>query len=374
MSTQAQDDQAEPVRWAPEWPEAVRWAPDGSAVDLLDQTQLPELATWRRCRSADEVADAIRRLQVRGAPAIGIAAAYALALELAAATSLTPAAFAEKLRTTAELLRGARPTAVNLAWAVDRVAAAAQAGLAENPEAAAWRAWEEADRIHQEDRDMCRRIGEHALALFPDLPDRPLRIMTICNAGALATGGMGTALAPVYLAHAAGRALRVWAPETRPLLQGSRITAWELSRAGIPVTVIADSVAADVMARGEVDLVITGADRIAANGDAANKVGTYALAVLARHHGIPFYVAAPSSTVDPATPDGASIPIEERGADEVRRGFGRLTAPEDVPIWAPAFDVAPASLISAIVTDRGILEPPLDRSIAAAYGSAEAGA
>ncbi len=367
MRPQAHDE-AEPVRWTPDYPEAVRWAPDGSAVDLLDQTQLPEQAVWRRCRSAEEVADAIRRLQVRGAPAIGIAAAYGLALELANATSLSRDAGAQKLTAAAALLRDARPTAVNLAWAVDRVASVAAAALAEGAEAAAWRAWDEADRIHQEDRDMCRRIGENALALFPEPEDRPLRIMTICNAGALATGGIGTALAPVYLAHGLGRALRVWALETRPLLQGSRITAWELARAGVPVTVIADSVAADVMARGEVDLAITGADRIAANGDAANKVGSYALAVLAHHHGIPFYVAAPSSTLDRATPDGAAIPIEERDADEVRRGFGRLTAPEDVPVWAPAFDVAPAHLISAIVTDRGIITPPLASGIAALYG------
>ena len=359
MDTQATGhDEEDQVRWTPDYPEAVRWAPDGSAVDLLDQTQLPELSTWRRCRCADDVADAIRRLQVRGAPAIGVAAAYGLALELAQATSLPPDPFATKLRAAAELLRHARPTAVNLAWAVDRVAAAAQAALASGPEAAAERAWDEADRIHEEDRAMCRRIGEHALALFPQPEDRPLRVMTICNAGALATGGMGTALAAVYLAHFEGRPLRVWALETRPLLQGSRITAWELSRAGIPVTTIVDSVAADVMARGEVDLVITGADRIAANGDAANKVGTYALAVLARHHGVPFYVAAPSSTIDPATPDGASIPIEEREADEVRRGFGKLTAPQDVDVWAPAFDVAPAALITGIVTDQGVFRAP----------------
>jgi len=346
----------------------VRWTPDGSGVDVLDQTQLPERSIWRRCGSAADVADAIRRLQVRGAPAIGIAAAYGLAVELANATSLAPAAFGETLGAAAALLRQARPTAVNLAWAVDRVGAAAAAALAGGTEAAAWRAWEEADLIHEEDRAMCRRIGEYGLALFPELQDRPLRVLTICNAGALATGGMGTALAPVYLAHAAGRALRVWAPETRPLLQGSRITAWELSQAGVPVTVLADSAAADLMARGEVDLVITGADRIAANGDVANKVGTYALAVLARHHGIPFYVAAPSSTVDLATPDGASIPIEERDPDEIRRGFGRLTAPADVPVWAPAFDVTPAALISAIVTDRGVIASPLAAGISALYG------
>lgn len=355
------------VLWTPDHPEAVRWAPDGSAVDLLDQTQLPELATWRRCRSAEEVADAIRKLQVRGAPAIGIAAAYGLALDLAAAASLRADAFRERLLASAGLLRSTRPTAVNLAWALDRVAGAAEASLDGGTEAAAWRAWDEADRIHEEDRAMCRLIGENALTLFPKPEDRPLRIMTVCNAGALATGGMGTALAAVYLAHAEGRALRVWAPETRPLLQGSRITAWELSRAGVPVTVIADSVAADVMARGEVDLVITGADRIAANGDTANKVGTYALAVLAKHHGIPFYVAAPSSTLDLATPDGSAIPIEERDPDEIRRGFGRLTAPADVPVWAPAFDVTPAELIAAIVTDRGVIRPPLKEGIAAAY-------
>ncbi len=398
---QGDGEQDEGVRWTPDYPEAVRWAPDGSAIDVLDQTRLPEVSVWVRLRSAAEVVEAIRRLQVRGAPAIGIAGAMGLALELAQATSLTPDAFRQKLRDTAALLREARPTAVNLAWAVDRVAGAAESELDRatakpgstsgsgasagvsgpgpgpgpgpgSTEAAAWRAWDEADRIHEEDRAMCRAIGENALALFPDPEDRPLRVMTVCNAGALATGGMGTALAGVYLAHHEGRAVKVWAPETRPLRQGSRITAWELSRSGIPVTVIVDSVAADVMARGEVDLVITGADRIAANGDAANKVGTYALAVLARHHGIPFYVAAPSSTVDAATPTGTEIVIEERDPDEVRRGFGRLTAPADVPVWAPAFDVAPAQLITAIITDRGVIRPPLAAGIAALYATAQA--
>ena len=385
-ATQVTEADGQPVRWRADYPEAVRWAPDGSAVDILDQTRLPEVSSWLRLRTAAEVAEAIRRLQVRGAPAIGVAGAMGVALELAQATSLSADAFREKLRATAKLLRSARPTAVNLAWAVDRTAAAAEAGLADAPSgqsggpgageaigapgasgdvaAAAWRAWDEADRIHEEDRAMCRRIGEHGLGLFPTETDRPVRVMTVCNAGALATGGMGTALAPVYLAHAEGRAVRVWSLETRPLLQGSRITAWELDRAEIPVTVIVDAAAADVMARGEVDLVITGADRIAANGDVANKVGTYALAVLARHHGIPFYVAAPWSTVDLATPSGADIPIEERDADEVRRGFGRLTAPEQVPVWSPAFDVAPAGLVTAIVTDRGIVRPPLAEGLA----------
>lgn len=194
-----------------------------------------------------------------------------------------------------------------------------------------------------------------------------VRILTHCNAGALATGGMGTALAPVYLAHAAGRRVHVYADETRPVLQGSRLTAWEMTRAGIPVTLIADTVAGHLMRQGKVDLVIVGADRIAANGDVANKIGTYALAVLARAHGIPFYVAAPTSTFDPATPTGEAIPIEERDPDEVRRGFGRLTAPADVPVYSPAFDVTPAELVTAIVTDRGVLRPPYDVSIKAMF-------
>ena len=213
---------------------------------------------------------------------------------------------------------------------------------------------------------MCRRIGEHGLPLLM-AEGGEVRILTHCNAGALATGGMGTALAPVYLAHAAGRRVHVYADETRPVLQGSRLTAWEMTRAGIPVTLIADTVAGHLMRQGKVDLVIVGADRIAANGDVANKIGTYALAVLARAHGIPFYVAAPTSTFDPATPTGEAIPIEERDPDEVRRGFGRLTAPADVPVYSPAFDVTPAELVTAIVTDRGVLRPPYDVSIKAMF-------
>jgi methylthioribose-1-phosphate isomerase len=217
----------------------------------------------------------------------------------------------------------------------------------------------EADSIYAEDRAMCRALGEHGLSL---LPNDPLTVLTHCNAGALATAGMGTALAPLYLAHAAGRNVRVFAGETRPLLQGSRITAWELRRAGIEVTVLADNAAASLLSRRRIDAVLVGADRIAANGDVANKIGTYALAVLARRHGVPLYVLAPTSTIDPATPDGAGIPIEERGAAEINRGFGRLTAPADVPVYAPAFDVTPAELVSAIVTDRGVHRAPYDFS------------
>jgi methylthioribose-1-phosphate isomerase len=214
----------------------------------------------------------------------------------------------------------------------------------------------EAAVILDEDRLMCRRIGEHALPLLPD----GARVLTHCNAGALATGGIGTALAPVYLAAEAGRRVEVFADETRPLLQGSRLTAWELSRAGIPVTVLGDGMAASLMASGQVDLCIVGADRIAANGDVANKIGTYALAIAARHHGIPFYVAAPASTLDPATPTGQDIPIEQRGETEVTTVLGHPVAPAGVQVYNPAFDVTPAALVTAIVTDRGIARAPYD--------------
>lgn len=347
--------------------EAVRWSADGQAVDLLDQTLLPEREVRLRLESAEAVAEAIRTLRVRGAPAIGIVAAMGVAVEAARLAALGGEAFEERLAAADAVLRATRPTAVDLFWALDRMRRRV-ASLARRPPselAAALRA--EATRVLEENRAMCERIGECGLSL---LPRGEVSVLTHCNAGALATGGIGTALAPVYLAHAAGRRVRVWADETRPVLQGSRLTAWELQRAGVPVTVIADVVAGSLMARGRVDLVIVGADRIAANGDVANKIGTYPLAVLARHHGIPFYVAAPMSTFDPATPSGREIPIEERDADEVRRGFGRLTAPADVPVHSPAFDVTPASLVTAIITDRGVLRPPYEDAIHAALGEA----
>ncbi|HET9985444.1 MAG TPA: S-methyl-5-thioribose-1-phosphate isomerase [Longimicrobiales bacterium] len=351
-------------------PESVRWAVDARAVELLDQTRLPEEERWIAIRDAAGMAAAIREMRVRGAPAIGVAAAMALALELAQATSLAPEAFRRRLADAAATLRSARPTAANLAWAVGRLVAVAEEHRDAAPGVVACKVWGEADRVRAEDRDMCRRIGENALDLFPS---GALRVLTHCNAGALATGGIGTALAAVYLAHERGREVRVFAPEARPLLQGSRLTAWELSRAGIPVTLIVDSAAAGLMAAGRVDLAIVGADRVAANGDVANKVGTYALAVLAARHGIPFYVAAPSSTVDLATPTGADIPIEERDPDEVRRGFGRLTAPPGVDVWAPAFDVTPAELVTALVTDRGVARPPYRESLVGLFGEGRPG-
>ena len=336
------------------YPEAVRWSADGRAVDILDQTQLPEREVRLHLTTVDGVADAIRRLAVRGAPAIGVAAAMGVALDAAAHTKLEKEKFLQRIDQTAQLLRSTRPTAVNLFWALERMSAHAHAlATANDPPELACKLYAEATRIHEEDQAMCRAIGENGLPLIPD----NARILTHCNAGALATAGMGTALAPLYLAHDAGRAIKVYADETRPLLQGSRLTVWELQRAGIDVTVVPDVVAGSLMKRGEIDLVIVGADRIAANGDVANKIGTYPLAVLAKHHGIPFYVAAPSSTVDRMTASGDDIIIEERDPDEVRRGFGVLTAPVDAQVFSPAFDVTPAELITALITDRGVMRP-----------------
>jgi methylthioribose-1-phosphate isomerase len=350
----------------PGYPEAVRWSDDGAAVDLLDQTRLPEAEVRLRLESAAGVAEAIRALRVRGAPAIGIAAAMGLAVEAAKLARGPATEFRVALEEAHALLAATRPTAVNLFWALDRLRRRASALESAAPEEVARALRDEATAILEEDRAMCRRIGEQGLTV---LPEGPVRVLTHCNAGALATGGMGTALAPIYTAHAAGRDVRVYAGETRPLLQGSRITAWELDRAGIDVTVVADTVVGSLFANRRVDLVIVGADRIAANGDVANKIGTYTLAVLARHHGIPFYVAAPTSTIDLATPTGAAIPIEERDPDEVRRGFGRQTAPATVRVHSPAFDVTPASLVTAMITDRGVLRPPFAESLLAAVGA-----
>ena len=318
---------------------------------IIDQRLLPETFLERDLRTLDEVVEAIKTLSVRGAPAIGVCGAMGLAVAAACETPEGPG-FTARFREVAHAIRAARPTAVNLAWAVDRLVAHV-AGL-DDRAAVLVALRDEATRVLDEDRAMCRAIGEHGAVLVPDRAT----VLTHCNAGALATGGMGTALAPVYVAHAAGRRVAVIADETRPLLQGSRLTAWELSRAGIPVTVISDNMAASVMRSGTVDLCIVGADRIAANGDVANKIGTYGVAVLARHHGIPFYVAAPTSTIDPATRTGDDIVIEQRGAEEVTMPFGVRIAPAAAAVHNPAFDVTPAELVTAIITDRGIFRAP----------------
>ena len=333
--------------------QAVRWAPDCNAVRIIDQTALPEQFVERDLRSLDDVCAAISSLAVRGAPAIGIAGAMGLVVSLDAFSDQTLDGLRARAAVHAQRIISTRPTAANLAWAVNAVLADAMRPFASGAEALrAMR--EKANALLADDAAMCRRIGELGEPLLAD----GAQVLTHCNAGALATTGIGTALAPVYVAAERGRRVSVLACETRPLLQGARLTAWELSRAGVPVRVITDSAAAGAMRDGRVDLVIVGADRIAANGDVANKIGTYALALAARYHGIPFYVAAPTSTFDAAIAGGAAIPIEQRGRAEVACIAGRAIVPNDVPVENPAFDVTPADLVTAIVSDRGIHRPP----------------
>lgn len=332
-------------------PRAVRWHDD--AVRIIDQTLLPEQYRETDLLELDEVVEAIASLRVRGAPAIGVAGALGLVASLKAHLDLPPADFRGRVTEHASRIRGARPTGANLAWAVHRLLGVADA-LVDTPNLELWRALKaEATAILNEDREMCRRIGENG---YPLVENRST-VLTHCNTGALATAGIGTAVAPIYVAAERGHRVRVLATETRPLLQGSRLTAWELARAGIEVTVLIDSAAAAAMRCLGVELVIVGADRIVANGDVANKIGTYGLAIAARHHDIPFYVAAPSSTFDFDRASGVEIPIEERSADEVRRGFGRSTAPDGIPVYSPAFDVTPAELVTGIITERGVYRP-----------------
>ena len=334
--------------------EAVRWSPSGDAVRIVDQTLLPERFEEIDLRTLDELCEAITLLRVRGAPAIGVAGALGLVVSLLPCTGLPPESFRDRAREHAARLAATRPTAVNLSWALERVLT--RLAAAGGGEALLATMRDEATALLEDDRAMCRRIGENGLALIPD----GSRILTHCNAGALATSGIGTALAPIYLAAERGMTVEVYADETRPLLQGSRLTSWELERAGIPVRVIVDAAAGSIMAAGKVDLVIVGADRIAANGDAANKIGSYALSVLAARHGIPFYVAAPASTLDPALESGSEIVIEQRPRREISAGFGRTTVPDGVGVENPAFDVIPAELITAIITDRGVHRAPYD--------------
>jgi len=330
----------------------IEWA--GDAVVLLDQRLLPEREDYLPCRTLDEAGAAITDMVVRGAPDIGVTAAYGMALAAAAG---------EDLAVAGERLRAARPTAVNLGWAVDRLLAVASAGPKDDVAA---RLETEAVRVHEEDIGFCEAMANNGLELFPERA----RALTHCNTGALATAGIGTALGLVRGAHAAGRLERVYADETRPWLQGARLTAWECARDGIPCTLLADSAAASALAAGRVDLVIVGVDRMAGNGDTANKIGTYPLAVLAHRHGVPFYVAGPSSSVDLSLAGGAEIRIEERAPEEVTHVGGRRIAAEGVDAWNPAFDVTPAELITGIVTERGIARPPYVESLRVMAGDA----
>jgi methylthioribose-1-phosphate isomerase len=332
---------------------------------MIDQRKLPAHEIYVRCRTAPEVAKAIKTMVIRGAPAIGVAAALGIALGVRRSTATGTQKLAVDFYRTCDLMAGTRPTAVNLFWAIDRMKRAFAAGVSagESVEQLKDRLDREADAIHDEDVASCRAMGAFGAEVVP----ADARILTHCNAGALATAGYGTALGVIRGAVEAGKQVAVFADETRPFLQGARLTAWELLRDGIQTTVITDNMAGALMHQGKVNFVVVGADRIAANGDTANKIGTYSVAVLAREHGIPFYVAAPLSTIDRQTPDGSRIPIEERNSREVTHVGGSQLAPDGAAVWNPAFDVTPHHLIAGIITERGICRPPYVESIARAF-------
>lgn len=345
--------------------ETLRWVGDvdGHLV-MIDQTLLPVELREIESRDVEAVWEAIKTLRVRGAPAIGIAAAYGVVIGTQGFDGDSDA-FAVRLNQVCDYLATSRPTAVNLFWALDRmrkVEAKCRSRL--RPQEIRGELLAEAKTIHDEDRQMCHAIGKHGAQLLADGQG----VLTHCNAGGLATAEYGTALSVFFTAQDEGKRLHVFVDETRPLLQGSRLTAWELAQRDIDATLICDSMAAQVMREGRVQAVVTGADRIAANGDAANKIGTYSLAVLARAHEIPFYIAAPSSTFDLSIASGEEIPIEERAAEEITHGFGRQTAPAGIGVYNPAFDVTPAAYIKAIITERGLIEPVTRETIAATIG------
>jgi methylthioribose-1-phosphate isomerase len=337
--------------------QSVIWR--GDKLDLLDQRLLPEEILYLPLTTSEDVWEAIRHLKVRGAPAIGIAAAYGVVL--GSAHAATAEDWKQAVVKEAEYLATSRPTAVNLFWALDRMKAAASAIMEQglSLEAAKEALTQQAIAIQSEDEETNRMIGEHALTLFED----DMGVLTHCNAGGLATAKYGTALAPFYLAKEKGMSIRVFADETRPVLQGARLTAFELQQAGVDVTLICDNMAGHVMSKGWVNAVIVGTDRVAANGDVANKIGTYSVAVLAKAHGIPFYVACPLSTIDLQTPTGAEIPIEERNAEEITEGFGKRTAPQGVKVYNPAFDITPHQYVTAIITEKGIIEAPFEENL-----------
>jgi len=340
----------------------VAW--DGDNIVMVDQRKLPVSEIYVTCKSVNEVAKAIKTMVIRGAPAIGVSAAMGVALGAARSKASGTKQFTTEFQRNCDLLAATRPTAVNLFWAIERMkqsfAEGAQAG--ESVEQLKARLRATADRIHDDDVASCRAIGRHGATVVP----AEARILTHCNAGALATAGYGTALGVIRGAVEAGKRVAVLADETRPFLQGARLTAWELIRDGIDTTVITDNMAGAMMQAGQVDMIGVGADRIAANGDTANKIGTYTVAVLAKEHGIPFYVAAPWSTIDLATPDGAAIPIEERSSREVTHVGPTQVAPEGAKVRNPSFDVTPARYIAGIITERGIYRAPFDESLAAA--------
>lgn len=340
----------------------IQW--DIGRIKLIDQTLLPNEFKEVHCRTIEEVWEAIKVLRVRGAPAIGIAGALGAVLGIWDSKADNYSQFGSELKKATDYLATSRPTAVNLFWALDRIQATAEANRDKSIRQLKHILLDEAQSILDEDKEMCRAIGKNGSELIKEGDT----ILTHCNAGGLATADYGTALAVMFAAHEQGKSIKVFADETRPLLQGARLTTWELMRAGIDVTLICDNMAAQVMKEGKIDCVIVGADRIAANGDAANKIGTYGVAILAKEHKIPFYVAAPTSTIDMSLATGDLIPIEQRGAEEVTEKFGKRTAPEGVKVYSPAFDVTPARLIDGIITEKRIVKAPYTEGLAALFG------
>lgn len=345
-------------------PETIVWR-DGNLY-LLDQTQLPIETVTIQTQTVEAVWDAIKQLKVRGAPAIGVAGAYGLVVAIQNSLDLAYPEFLAVLEKHAAYLDSARPTAVNLSWALKRMVAIAKSHHDLAVPDLYKRLEKEAILIHNEDRQLCRRMGENGLPLIHE----GMGILTHCNAGSLATSELGTATAPMYLAHEKGISFKVYADETRPLLQGARLTSWELQQTGIDVTVICDNMAAHLMSQGLIDMVIVGTDRVAANGDVANKIGTLGVAILANYFNIPFYVACPYSTIDFDTPTGNSIVIEERGESEVTHFGLRRTAPENIQYRNPAFDVTPHALVTGLITDRGIIKAPFEESLKQTYATA----
>jgi len=342
-------------------PQTLRWS--DREFYLLDQTKLPQEVIEEKQETVEQVWDSIVQLKVRGAPAIGVAGAYGLLVAIKKKTALKKTDFLKELESKADFLGSARPTAVNLKWALDRMVKSANSFSGDDSTAMYRYLEEEAVRIHEEDIQLCLKMGINGEPLIKE----GMGVMTHCNAGALATTGIGTATAPMYLAHQNGVQFRVYSNETRPLLQGARLTSWELQQSGLDVTLLTDNMAAHIMSQGLIDLVITGTDRVAANGDVANKIGTHGVAILAKHFRIPFYVACPYSTIDLNSPEGKEIVIEERKAEEVTHFGLRRTAPEEMKVCNPAFDVTPNYLVTGLITEKGIIESPFGENLSKEY-------
>ncbi len=342
-------------------PQTIRW--NAGALYLLDQTKLPLEVIEEKQESVEQVWESIKQLKVRGAPAIGVAGAYGLLVALREKTVINIIDFMQEVENKAAYLDSARPTAVNLKWALNRMLKIAKTFSGNDSKELYKQLEEEAIRIHEEDVQLCLKMGVNGVSLIKE----GMGILTHCNAGALATTGIGTATSPMYLAHQNGVQFRVYTNETRPLLQGARLTSWELNKSGLDVTLLTDNMAAHIMSQGLIDLVITGTDRVAANGDVANKIGTHGIAILAKHFGIPFYVACPYSTIDMNTAEGKDIVIEERAPEEITHFALRRTAPEEIKVRNPAFDVTPNELVTGLITEKGIIRAPFSENLRKEY-------